>query len=53
MDYRYLFSFASAVQDREMCGIVRWQPLYADNSHITKSTVDFWVQVLQRGTPPQ
>jgi hypothetical protein len=26
-------------------------PLYADGNHITKSTVDFWVRVLQRGGP--
>ena len=49
-----LFSPSQALCNTGKCAVSHdGNPLYADNGHITKSTVDFWVQVLQRGKSPE
>lgn len=49
-----LFSPSQALCNTGKCAVsYDGVPLYADNGHMTKSTVDFWLQVLQRGKPPQ
>jgi peptidoglycan/LPS O-acetylase OafA/YrhL len=48
------FSPSEALCNTGKCAVsYEGNPLYADSGHITKSTVNFWVQVLQRGKPPQ
>jgi peptidoglycan/LPS O-acetylase OafA/YrhL len=46
------FSPAQALCNTGKCAVsYEGDPLYMDNGHISRSTVDFWVQVLQRGKP--
>lgn len=44
------FSPSQALCNTGKCAVsYNGNSLYVDNNHITKSTVDFWVAVLQRG----
>jgi len=48
------FSPSEALCNTGKCAVsYEGNPLYSDDSHITKSTVDFWVEVLRRGKSPQ
>jgi len=47
------FSPSRALCGNGKCAVARnGVPLYSDNNHMTKSTIDFWVDVLQHHGPP-